>query len=332
MKSIALATVLLSMSPSADYPLMHILRNVHKVKSFEGTLVQSGLVPGADVKAQIQFREPNRFRARIDEPAAWAGTALAYDGTSLVSYYPQLRWAVRVTNLALPTGKDADRVVEYQYGRDLATFDYHIFGTSKIAGYPVITLWHTAKNDDAFDRKGWTKVYDPFSFPLAAELHFKGADYAYRWEAIAFNRELDEKMLEPSMPEGTFVSEWDLAAAPIDEAAMRKEAASPIVLLESNGLGLARSKIIRAPGPLTAFCVRYDRGPHFLLVIAHAQAGLSVPAYGLPIDVGVGGRLIPGPVTSSYAFVAEGTYYTLIGNLPIEELLAIATRMAKRSA
>jgi hypothetical protein len=66
-----------------------------------------------------------------------------------------------------------------------------------------------------------------------------------------------------------------------------------------------------------------------LLVTANASAGASVPAYGIPVELGgTKGRLILGAAMSSYAFVREGTYYTLSGNLPVEELLEVAALMS----
>jgi hypothetical protein len=324
-----LAVALLSTFPSADYPLMHILRNIEKVKSYEGTLVQTGLIDGDDVSADVVFERPNRFHARVTAPSAWAGSTITYDQNTLLSHYPQLRFAIRFRNLRLPTGKDAERIVEYQYERDLKTYDYRIYGNSSVAGLPTVTLWHTARSKDTFDQRGWTKVYDTYSFPLAGELHFQGADYAYRWTSIRFNTKPDPDVFKDAIPEGTFISDWDLESPGIDRAAVDKEASFRVVLPDDIGLGLERTRIMRAPGPLPAYLARYQRDPHFLLVIEHPANGLSVPKYGLAVETGVsGGRLVLSPATSSYAFVQDGTYYTLFGDLPAEELLAIARRVA----
>jgi hypothetical protein len=66
-----------------------------------------------------------------------------------------------------------------------------------------------------------------------------------------------------------------------------------------------------------------------LLVIASGAMGPPAP-YGLRVDTGADGRLILGASLSTHAFGRDGTAYTLIGNLPYEELLSIAKEMAAR--
>lgn len=308
-----------------DYQLRRVVRNLEKVRSFEGTLVEEGVVPDAKVKTDVVFARPNLFAARIAEPMTWAGTTVTYDGSTLVYHYPKLRYAVRIANLELPAGKRANEVVEYQYWKDVKAFDYRIYGSSRTAGLPTVTLWHTAKTDETFNRKGWNKVYDRYSFPLAGEMTFSGdVTYGYRYESIRFNERVNEATFSTSLPKGTIIAEWDLAAPAVTEPAMKKEATFALVLPDDNALELKRTRIVRAAGPLPAFCARYDRGAHFLLVVAHPSSGFSVPAYGLPIDTGTKGRLIIGPSTASYVFVHDGTYYTLLGNLPYEEILDVA--------
>lgn len=308
-----------------DYQLRRIVRNVSKVRSFEGTLVEKGVVPDGEVKTDVVFARPNHFAARIAEPVDWAGTTVTYDGSTLVYHYPKLRYAVRIANLSLPAGKKANKVVEYQYWKDLRHFDYRLYGSSKTAGFPTVTLWHKAKTKSTFNRKGWNKVYDRYSFPIAGEMTFRGdVTYGYEYESLRFNEEVAESTFTTDIPKGTIIAEWDLAAPAVTEAAMRREAPFEVNLPDHNELELKRTRIVRAAGPIPAFCARYDRGVHFLLVIAHASGGFAVPAYGLPIDTGEQGRLILGPSTASYAFVHDGTYYTLLGNLPYEEILDVA--------
>jgi hypothetical protein len=330
MMTLLLTAAVLAANPAPDYALLHIQRNSAKVNTVEGTLVQGGLVESADVKATVVSSRPNLFSARITEPQAWAGISVTYDGKTLQSYYPQLRWAVRLRNLELPSSKaQLEELVAYQYGVNQRAYDYRIDGTSMVAGFSTLTMWHTARTKDLVDARGFTKVYDPYSFALAGELHFPRSTYTYRWDRIAFNGPVKPDAFSEAVPEGTLITDWDLAAPSVDEAAMRKEASFPIVLPDKNGLDLKRVGIARAAGPVPAFCVRYERGPHFLLVLANASAGASVPAYGIPLELGSAsaGRLIPGPATSTYAFVREGTYYTLISNLPVEELMKVAAQL-----
>jgi hypothetical protein len=321
-----LLTAALAATP--DYALLHILHNSAKVESFSGTLVQGGLVEDAEVKAQIAWAKPNAISARITEPAAWAGISVTYEGRTLQSYYPQLRWAIRLRGLELPSGKELERLVEYQYDVNQRTYDYRIEGVSTVAGLSALTMFHTAKSRDTVDARGWTKVYDPYSFALAGELHFPKTTYTYRWDAITFNPPVPKETFAQALPEGTLVTDWDLAGPATAEAAMRQEAGFPIVLPDDNGLNLKRAGIVRAAGPIPAFAVRYQRGPHFLVMTVSASAGASVPAYGIALELGgTKGRLILGPATSTYAFVKNGTYYTLLGNIPVEELVKIAAQL-----
>ncbi len=327
MMNALLVASLFAASAVPDYALLHILRNSAKVTSVDGVIVQSGIIDGADVKAAVVQARPDLFSARVTEPAAWAGISVIYDGHTLQSYYPQVRWAIRLRNLKLPEGKDLDRLVEYQYGLNQRTYDYIINGTSMVAGLSTLTLHHKARSRETPDARGWTKVYDPYSFAMAGEYHFPNTTYAFQWDSIAFNKPVAQEAFSEIVPEGTLITDWDLGMPSIDEAAMRKEATFHVVLPDDNRLGLKRTLIARAAGPIPAFCIRYERGPHVLLVTVNASAGASVPAYGVPIGSGTPGRLIPGSAMSSYAFVRDGSYYTLLGNLPIEELLKIAAQL-----
>jgi outer membrane lipoprotein-sorting protein len=308
-----------------DYQLKRIVRNWHKVESFEGTIVETGVVPDAEVKTDVVFERPNRFAVRVAEPVEWAGSTATYDGNTLVFHYPQLRWAIRFDNVALPAGEEADRLIEYQYRRDIARYDYHLSGSTKVADLATITLWHNAKAANSLNRRGWTKVYDNYSFPLAGEWRFEGeTTYTYRYDRIAFNTAIDDGTFITTIPEGTLISSWDLAGPAWEEARVRKEAKFALVLPDDNALGLSRKKIVRAPGPIPAYCVRYERSSHFVLMTAFASGGMSVPEYGLPLEEG---RLIIGPSISSFAFVHDGTYYSLLGNVPYEELVALGKKI-----
>ncbi len=314
-----------------DYQLKRIVRNLHQVNSFEGTIVEKGLLPeDEEVKTDVIYARPNRFAARIAEPLEWAGTTATYDGETLIYHYPQLRWAIRFRGLHLPEGDDADRLIEYQYRRDLAHFDYHISGSTKVAGLATLTLWHNAKARNGWNHRGFTKVYDKYSFAVAGESEFEGdVTYGYRYDRIAFNTDIDDSTFTIALPADTLISDWDLSGAAWEEERMRKEVKFPLILPDTNALGLVRRKIVRAAGPIPAYCARYERGVHFVLVTAFASNGMSVPEYGLPIKAGQeDGRLILGPLMSSYAFVHDGTYYSLLGNLPYEELIALGQKIS----
>jgi outer membrane lipoprotein-sorting protein len=309
-----------------DYQLKRIVRNFHKVSAFEGTVVEEGIVPGDQmVKSDVVYEAPNRFAVRIAEPIEWTGSTVTYDGKTLVYHYPQIRYAIRFKNFHLPGGEEIDRLIEYQYRRDIAKFDYHLAGGTKVADLPTLTLWHNAKEPDSWNRRGWHKVYDKYSFLLAGESQFQGgAKYAFHYERIEFNGNVDDSTFETVVPDGTVVAEWDLETPAWEEERVRKEAKFPLVLPDQNELGLTRSRIVRAAGPIPAYCIRYQRGGHFVLMTAFASNGMSVPEYGLPIDEG---RLILSPAVTSFSFVHEGTYYALLGNLPYDELLALSKKI-----
>lgn len=312
-----------------DYTLLHIQRNTAKLTSLEGVVVQTGLVESADVKASVAAARPNLFTSRITEPAAWAGITVTYDGKTLQSYYPQLRWAIRLRNLGLPGPKELDALVAYQYALNQRTYDFRIEGTSTVAGLSTLTMFHTARSKQTLDQKGFVKVYDPYSLAVAGELHFQKAKYGFAYESLTLNKPVPAERFSTAVPEGTLVTDWDLAGPQVTDAAMRQEASFPIVLPDSNRLELKRVHLARAAGPVPAFCATYRRGPHVLLVTANASAGASVPAYGIPLELGASkGRLILGAAMSSYAFVREGTYYTLSGNVPVEELLEVAAQLS----
>jgi len=309
-----------------DLLIQRTCQNISKINSYKGIVIQKGLVAHHDLKAEVLFKKPYLFLSTIIAPQELNQICVLYKESLLLYYFPTINWAIRIHHFYLPTTAQLETIISDSYKKNVNNYDYTFGASSSIANLPVIEIQHKAKTNKMFNISGKTFIYDHYSFPLAGKLLFKGNhEYAYSYQKIDFNIDLPDQLFTVKLPDKTIVSEWDLKAPQQMLSDIKKKANFSFSLPEKNSFGLKRSRIIEQKGIVPAFAVIYEKEPYFLIVMMVRDYGLGTnDVYGIPIQTTKKGRLIISPLISSFSFIHNETVYTLMGNLPFEDLLLIS--------
>ncbi len=315
---------------SRDRTLTHLAR----VKNYHGILRETGLLAsGEDLVTEIEFTAPNRYRMKVLAPKAVAGTAIRYDGESSVTAYPHGGWGVRMRGLPNPSPERMtaglkkildDAMVGYTYNIDA----FHVKNPAPVAGYPVTPVRFEAKAPGAAIPSGDSLVLDELSFPLAGHLNFSnGKIYAYRFDEIWFNQDATPMAAatkaELAKEKSLVFSEWDFAKSPITEAAAKAAANFPWRSPKAPPRELKPIGIFRQRGIVPAFAVVYAAEPYFMTIFIARDYHLHpfTDERGIPWGPR-GDRYVPNPHLSAYTLKQDEVIYSVLSNLPAEDLIA----------
>jgi outer membrane lipoprotein-sorting protein len=302
-----------------------MLEHISRIQSYHGTLKETGILDSKeDLVSEITYKAPGHYSIVTKAPAKFAGTQMTYDGTTLQIYYPQTHFAIVTRNMKPITEKDYGKIVDDTFAHNTKMLSYELGRTSTVAGYPVIDINFKARHPDSAVMNGTTQVYDQYSFPLSAFIKFTGgADYSFTFTKISFNEGKELPKLE--IPRDAIISEWDLNSKSYTEAELKKEAPFKFTLPQPKDMKLAR--IIRQTGPVPAFTAMYENHPYTVSVIMLRNYGINLVPTGRGIKMEAGtvtGELIPNPHVNTFSFIKGEAQYILVGNVPVETILAMA--------
>ncbi|HUB08211.1 MAG TPA: hypothetical protein VMB50_14480 [Myxococcales bacterium] len=335
----AAAVLLLPVGCSAleDAMLAHILRNQHKLHTYQGVLVERGLVPEGELRSDVAFERPDKVLIRATSPAPYQGTTVLYDGSTLTLYWPQVGYAVKVDHLPTPDTAGERRLVEDSYRHGLALYDVDIRDMGRVADHPTVSLAYTEKRRSTTPLLFFNlSAYDKYSVFLSGDMHFAGgASYAFWYDRVAFNEPIDDATFHLDLPPSTIVTHWDLGGPDVPELQAREGSNFPLEIPAAPPRGLSRSRIVRVDGPVPAFTLVYRSDPYYLLLTEYKDLGIRLAAaeIGLPLAAGRHrGKLLIAPLSSTYTFRENGMVYQLSGNVALEDLVAFAASLAPRPA
>lgn len=314
-----------------DAILTHIQRNQGRLQSYQGVLVEKGLIPEGELTSDIAFRRPGELVSRVTSPELYKGTTLLASGDSLLLYWPQVGYVIRVDHLPHLDSADYKQLVTDAYWYGVGAYDGDLGDSSHVAGHATNAVSYVAKATDNPNRKSSYQVYDKFSLPLSGEIHFAGkVDYGFRYDSIAFNQPLDDSLFSMAVPPSTIVTHWDLDGPNLTVEQAKEQANFPLVVPAALPEGYALQRLVRVDGPVPAFTFVYRKGIHYLLFTEYKDLGIRLAAaeLGVPLPAGSHqGKLLPGPLSSSYIYRASGVTFQVFGNVPFEEILKTAGRL-----
>lgn len=313
-----------------------ILSGLKDLKTYHGTMIETGVTDAGDeMKTEFWYQAPDRYHLVTKAPARFKGSTLHFDGKTLITYYPQTKFAVVTTGFKpQPESAPAD-LVSAAFDNNVKHLDYWLGPSSRHAGYDVVELNFKARSEASVVKKGRSLIYDKFSFPLLTSMDFSGGSkYVAKVESIKFN---DGTTLPAfSLPADTIKSEWDLDSETHTLAAASKELDSPVHLPSAKTLEtplgpLAMTKIIRQKGPVPAFAAIYDRGPLRLSVLTFRDYGVSLIPLGRGVKIPIGNvkaDFFPNAHWNGISFKKDRLLYLVQGNVPLEVLVSTAKEIA----
>lgn len=244
-----------------DAILTHIQRNQGRLQSYQGVLVEKGLIPEGELTSDIAFRRPGELVSRVTSPELYKGTTLLASGDSLLLYWPQVGYVIRVDHLPHLDSADYKQLVTDAYWYGVGAYDGDLGDSSHVAGHATNAVSYVAKATDNPNRKSSYQVYDKFSLPLSGEIHFAGkVDYGFRYDSIAFNQPLDDSLFSMAVPPSTIVTHWDLDGPNLTVEQAKEQANFPLVVPAALPEGYALQRLVRVDGPVPAFTFVYRKG------------------------------------------------------------------------
>lgn len=266
------------------------------------------------------------LRVEVVEPPERAGEVLVWDGETMAMHWPRMRMGVRVRGSEAPTEEQLRAMLKEDGLWALHRYDHTWEGSEERAGR-LASHWRSTPAREGADMLPYETWLDrDTAIPLAWEVEDRDGALFYATEL----RELDlEAAPQPGrfdldFPEGTRVFDWDLAA---DSVALeqRDTLGFDVLLPGALPMGLEVRKVVKH-ADLPVVNVLMGSGARWLSLSEARHWGGPVPS-GEGMPVAIGGRegrleLVGGWSTVSWA--VGNTALTLIGNLPYQEMVAIA--------
>ena len=273
----------------------------------------------------VEVHADGSLRVEVTDPPQRAGEALTYDGETLSLFWPQQRLGVRIRGAEPPTQEQLRALAREDGLWALHNYDNRWQGQDELAGRPVSHWSSTPSDPQAGHRPYQTWLDKQTALPLGWEIrdHDGGLFYAARTRDL----QLDTAPSTPAgldFPPGTRVYDWDLAApsmTPEEQRALGFDLLLPTHLPE----GLAVERVLASPD-LPVANVLMGSGARWLsLIEVRHWGGPPMNRNGMPIDIaGRPGTLELSGAWATVSWSVGHTALTLVGNLPYQELLAVA--------
>jgi hypothetical protein len=300
-----------------------IVADQGKLRSFDGTIVETGIVPGspgAEVVSRVRFEAPANLRIDVLSPEDYRGDVFACVGSSVVLYSRRLDWATRIENVPSLAPEARRALVRATVRANLAGYGYRERPEETRLGRPVVSWTVTPREAGPFLVNSRWFMDAETALPLEIELDRAAGDPLYR---MAF-RELRVNVPVPdlafALPPTASAFDWDLASESLTLEAARAVADFP--LLEPRGApieSLTRTRIVRGRSrAVPMLCLLHESGPFHARVTETKDRGLlDTRALGIPIelDADPAKATIVGDETI-LTFVRQGVVVTVTTNLP----------------
>lgn len=308
-----------------------VVNNLLALESYRAQITETGLVqtdPKAKVVRKVVYQKPWKVRAETLEPQTRAGDLFIYDGETMVFWYPNEMFGIRVRGLESPPVPQIRDHVESLTRYNMKNYAWQMREPLKIAGYEA-TPWKAVPMEKLDYLYPYTSaVYNRYSLPLKVEITTPKGDPWYRmeFEKAGFDVAVDPGDFTFEFPRNAVVFEWDHRdeGITIDEA--KASMNFDVRLPEYLPPGVERKKIIRSRHCLPMISLIMGRDASYLSLTQNRAAG-ETPAEMLGKRIRIGDR--DGYLNFSGGFASVmwtqgNTQLTLVGNYPYPELIKIA--------
>lgn len=296
-----------------------------QIVDYEGTKVLS-ILRGQSmetVTVSEAHKRPNRMRLEFLSPEGVAGRVVVDDGSQTWHYEPRLHMVIQGPSLAAPLNMPSDTWLELHV--------VTLLGVEEVIGRPTIVLSLKPRQGRG-ERRLWidrttgvalrTEERDPDD-GLVATTYFTRISYALNFP---------DAMFRPRFPAGAPVVAPSEPARPLTALpALQKAVGFRIDVPERlpGGFVLIGGQPV-AGGPLVAAHLHYADGPRAVALFVAPAARLGPPGRGQEVAaLGSQARAIGWGATRLVQWEARGMRLTLIGHLPLADLVAIAAAISK---
>ncbi len=298
-----------------------------KIASYHGTTVETGLGDHPVVRA-VTFGKPSLVRVETLEPAEHAGELFLYDGDTLVLWWPQSLFGIRIHGVHTPDHAAVLAHLERLTRDNLKSYTFALRSEDeRVAGRSTLA-WAVRPSHRAPNRMVHT-VWNDERTTLPLEMTFyddKNAPwYHFEFRELVFDQPVAKDTFAFEFPENAVVFEWDLDAPGITLDDARRKMNFTVMTPTALPAGHAIHKIVRSTATLPMIILEMDRGASILSLTESRNLAISAPPLGKAVTVGGQPAVLAflGGFTT-VSWVKDGTLLSLTGNLGFPEMLAVA--------
>jgi outer membrane lipoprotein-sorting protein len=295
-----------------------------QIVDYEGTKVLSALRGSLmeTVTLNESHKRPANTRLDFLSPRSVAGRVLIDDGTRTWHYEPRIHTVFVGPSIAGPDEPVASVPLDRYRSRILGTED--VIGRRTI----VVSLW---PQDGKRERRMWFDRYMGVALRAEERDPDEGLIATSYFTRISFGLNIPEALFVPRLPAGAKVISQPMTSGTLlqpDALARTVGFAIKAPATLPGGFTLAGGAPLR-DGPITAAHLRYTDGVRTLALFLVPTNRLGPPGRGDTVpQLGPSARTVVVGVLRLLAWDADGTRYTLVGPLAMNEMLALTGAIA----
>lgn len=295
-----------------------------QIVDYEGTKVMHMLRGQLmeTVTVSEAHKRPNRTRLEFLSPEGLAGRLIIDDGNQTWQYEPRLNIVIQGPSLAPPLGVEADRLIE--------RYQISLLGVEEVIGRQTAVLSMTPRGGRGA-RRLWIDRLTGVALRTEEIDPDEGVVARTAFTRISYGLNFPGAMFRPRIPAGARVLtptelSGPLVALPVLERTVGFRVQAPQTL--PGGFVLAGGEPVHG-GPVVAAHVRYTDGARQLSLFLAPAARMGPPGRGdLVAALGPQARTIGWGTTRLVQWELRGTRLTLVGPLPVKDMIQIATAIS----
>lgn len=298
--------------------------------SYKGRLVERAAGLPA-VTREVSYRAPDLVSAKVVEPAARAGERVSYDGAALHYWWPQQLFGSSFRGTPAPTEREGREALAKSGLAMLRKNDVRFAGVETVAGRPADRYELTPKSPGPFVWPTTVWLDQASSLPLKTEIRDRPDRvwYATEFEQVEVNAPDSGTGYGVAFPGNALKFDFDLRDPDQPVEALQRTLNFKLLVPTALPDGMKVTRIVKGRHALPMVAVVAQDGGRWLSVTQLRRAVRSLEKdTGIPVQVGAN----PGYLNllGSYASVSwlQGdTALTLVGNVPLEEVMKAAASM-----
>lgn len=294
---------------------------------YEGTKVLSVLRGPLmeTVTVSEAHKRPNRMRLEFLSPEGVAGRLVVDDGVQTWHYEPRIHTVIHGPSLGVPIEAPPDRS-----GRWLARHTVRLLGVEEVIGRQTAVV-SAQPREGRGERRLWIDRTTGIALRTEERDPADGLVATTYFTRISFGLNVPAALFQPRIPAGAHV------ISPVEPS----RPLVPISALEGT-VGFRLQVPERIPsgftlqggepvvgGPVTAAHLRYSDGARVLALFVVPVRRVGPPGHGTPVSaLGPQSRAIGWGATHMVQWESNGMRLTLVGHMPLADLVAIAGTIA----
>ncbi len=312
-----------------NYYISEAMDNLEKISSYEGVILEKGLMESGDIKTRVVFSRDGFLYAEVLAPKAFRGDVFLNNGSDMFIYYAASRFGIRIRGFYTVINDSAEKWrkrTRERLEKSAAENEIDWRGSVQVAKRKAyyFTIDPLKKGDYRLAEKLWSDA--DYSFPLKLEMYKDNKlFYAFHFESIVYNKKQSIER-DYSFPGGTVVATWDMTSKGYSISAIKKGLNFKLKVPCSLPKRMVLKKIVRAKGVIPAACLIYCSDIHYILLSEVRDYGIiKIRPKGIVIpSIDTTARLLLLGDISTITWKDRGVSLTLTGTLPYQEMIDIA--------